>query len=95
MGEAPVKLAEVVVVSWVMVGQVSGGIIELGPGVRGALAFGRTQVARGGETGLPFRPVLSTRRCSTVVTVRNGQERGSVYASGVLGWCGARVRERE
>jgi hypothetical protein len=35
------KLAEVVVVSWVMVGWASGGITELGPGVHGALAFGR------------------------------------------------------
>jgi hypothetical protein len=64
-----VKLAEVVVVSWVMVGRVSGGIAELGPGVRGALAFGWTQVARGGEAGSPFRPVPSTHRCSTVGTV--------------------------
>jgi hypothetical protein len=30
-----------------------GGVTELGPGVRGALAFGRMQVARGAETDVP------------------------------------------
>jgi hypothetical protein len=64
-----VKLAEVIVVSWAMVGRVSSGVAELGPGVCGALAFGWTQVARGGEAGSPFRPVPSMRRCSTVGTV--------------------------
>jgi hypothetical protein len=62
----PVKLAEVVMVSWAMVGQANGGVTELGPGVRGVLAFGWMQVARGGETGSPFHPVPSTCRCSTV-----------------------------
>jgi hypothetical protein len=30
-----------------------GGVAELGPGMRGALAFGRMQVARGAETDVP------------------------------------------
>jgi hypothetical protein len=65
----PVNLAEVVVVSWARVDRVSGGVAELGPGMRSALAFGWMQVARGGETGSPFRPVLSTCRCSMVGTM--------------------------
>jgi hypothetical protein len=65
----PVKLVEVVVVSWAMVGRVSGGVAELGLGVGGALSFGWTQVARGGEMGLPFRLVPPMRRCSTMETV--------------------------
>jgi hypothetical protein len=60
------RLVGVVVVSWAAVSRASGGVVELGLGVGGTLAFGWTRVARGVEAGLPVRPVLSTRRCSTV-----------------------------
>jgi hypothetical protein len=55
-----------VVASWARIGRASGGVVGLGPGVRGALVYGRMQVAGGGKADAPFCPVSSMRRCSTV-----------------------------
>jgi hypothetical protein len=71
-----------------------GGVAGRCPSVHGVWSFGGTRVSSGAGTD-----ALVVQSCHRVGVRRwwwrsNGQGSRGGCASGVLGWCGARVRER-